>query len=165
MTFLPLAMLVLVDIAIISYIILTRLAGREKGSQGFLSQAASLVDTKSRSRKYQSLEDAGIPLEASITFCPASTGFTAAVIDNFVYGNDLPDNDKPSSDLQLFVQSLTKCMGSNRSGLSFEFNDLKFQPRKSTKPILSEVTGYINGGSLCGVMGASGAGKCMTKSF
>lgn len=64
-----------------------------------------------------------------------------------------------STDLHLFVQSLNKCFGTNNFGLSFEFENLKFQPPKATKPILDDVSGMINAGSLWGVMGASGAGK------
>jgi ABC-type methionine transport system ATPase subunit len=42
----------------------------------------------------------------------------------------------------------------------FEFVDLRFQPKKSPKPILFDVSGRINSGAPWGVMGASGAGKC-----
>ena len=74
---------------------------------------------------------------------------------------DLHNGDaKTKTDLHLFVQSLSKCLGATKFGLSFEFQDLSFKPPKSTKPILSDVSGTINAGSLWGVMGASGAGKC-----
>jgi hypothetical protein len=64
------------------------------------------------------------------------------------------------TDLQLFVQSLKRALGGNTFGLSFEYENLKFQPPKTSKPILQDVSGIINAGSLWGVMGASGAGKC-----
>ena len=66
---------------------------------------------------------------------------------------------KPSSDLQLFIRSMSRCIGDTNFGLSFEFENLEFHPNKASKPVLSEVTGKINRGSLSGVMGASGAGK------
>lgn len=65
-----------------------------------------------------------------------------------------------NTDLQLFVQSLSKCFGGTKFGLTFEFEDLKFHPPKAKKPVLSQVSGLIDAGSLWGVMGASGAGKC-----
>jgi hypothetical protein len=66
---------------------------------------------------------------------------------------------KTKTDLHLFVQSLSKCLGATKFGLSFEFQDLGFKTPKSTKPILSDVSGTINAGSLWGVMGASGGGN------
>ncbi|PQE26905.1 ATP-binding cassette sub-family G member 2 protein [Rutstroemia sp. NJR-2017a BVV2] len=69
------------------------------------------------------------------------------------------EDEAMSTDLQLFVQSLSKCLGASKFGLTFEFEDLKFHPPKAKKPILSNVSGLIDAGSLWGVMGASGAGK------
>ncbi|KAL8644481.1 MAG: hypothetical protein Q9210_007234, partial [Variospora velana] len=57
------------------------------------------------------------------------------------------------------THSMSKCIGTEKFGLSFEFSNHKFQPKKALKPIMSEVTGKIDRGSLGGVMGASGAGK------
>lgn len=65
-----------------------------------------------------------------------------------------------TTDLHSFVQSLKKCLGAKSFGPSFEFENLQFQPKKSPKPILSNVSGTINAGSLWGIIGASGAGKC-----
>jgi ABC-type multidrug transport system fused ATPase/permease subunit len=77
---------------------------------------------------------------------------------NMYNGED--EDEAMSTDLQLFVQSLSKCLGATKFGLTFEFEDLKFHPPKAKKPILSNVSGLIDAGSLWGVMGASGAGKC-----
>ena len=68
------------------------------------------------------------------------------------------DEDGPS-DLGLFIQSMSR-MGGNHGGLSFGFDSLNYQPIKSRKSILSGVTGTIDHGTLWGIMGASGAGKC-----
>jgi ABC-type multidrug transport system fused ATPase/permease subunit len=77
-----------------------------------------------------------------------------------VYNGEEGEDEAMSTDLQLFVQSLSKCLGATKFGLTFEFEDLKFHPPKAKKPILSNVSGLIDAGSLWGVMGASGAGKC-----
>ncbi|ESZ96754.1 hypothetical protein SBOR_2898 [Sclerotinia borealis F-4128] len=80
--------------------------------------------------------------------------------EEFVYdGHDGGDEQLINTDLQLFVQSLSKCFGGTQFGLTFDFEDLKFLPPKANKPILSQVSGSIDAGSLWGVMGASGAGK------
>ncbi|QSZ36249.1 hypothetical protein DSL72_007375 [Monilinia vaccinii-corymbosi] len=75
--------------------------------------------------------------------------------DGYNEGEHQPIN----ADLKLFVHSLSKCFGGTKFGLTFEFENLKFHPSKSKKPILSDVSGLIDSGSLWGVMGASGAGK------
>lgn len=92
------------------------------------------------------------------------TGFEELgdMIDEFTYddGQNEGEEQAMSTDLQLFVQSLSKCFGGSKFGLTFEFEDLNFHPPKARKPILSQVSGLIDAGSLWGVMGASGAGKC-----
>lgn len=89
-----------------------------------------------------------------------NTGFGGEIPMEFDTDDDhFGDDKKPSSDLQLFIRSMSRCLGATNFGLSFEFENLAFHPKKSTKPILSEVTGKIERGTLSGVMGASGAGK------
>ncbi|KAL8777995.1 MAG: hypothetical protein Q9203_002250, partial [Teloschistes exilis] len=118
-----------------------------------LNRPSSFFDT---TRKYHTLGDDDVVLEPRITnVVRAETGFGG----NFTPIDPQTDDDALISDLDLFIQSMSKCIGTEKFGLSFEFNDLKFQPEKATKPILSEVTGKIDRGSLWGVMGASGAGK------
>ena len=102
-------------------------------------------------------------MESRITGIKKSpTGFMADV-DDYTYEKDenyvAYDNEKPDPDINQFIQSLSKCTLASKFGLSFEFEDLKFQPNKKCKPILSEVSGTIRSGTLWGVMGASGAGK------
>ncbi|KAL8637416.1 MAG: hypothetical protein Q9228_005314, partial [Teloschistes exilis] len=118
-----------------------------------LNRPSSFFDT---TRKYHTLGDDDVVLEPRITnVVRAETGFGG----NFTPIDPQTDDDALISDLDLFIQSMSTCIGTEKFGLSFEFNDLKFQPEKATKPILSEVTGKIDRGSLWGVMGASGAGK------
>ncbi|KAL8949179.1 MAG: hypothetical protein Q9222_004692 [Ikaeria aurantiellina] len=118
-----------------------------------LARIARLVTE--RAKKYQNLADSDIALESRITHVQRS--------DTAFGGNFTPidskNDDELISDLDLFIQSMSKCIGTEKFGLSFEFTDLRFQPKKAKKPILSEVTGRIDRGSLWGVMGASGAGK------
>jgi ABC-type multidrug transport system ATPase subunit len=92
------------------------------------------------------------------------TGFQqiGRVEHNFFMAEHLGENDETDkTDLQRFVQSLKKIMGDTKFGLTFEFQNLRFHPKKAPRPILQDVSGCINAGSLWGVMGASGAGKCM----
>ena len=73
--------------------------------------------------------------------------------------NESYKDKKVEPEIHRFVQSLSNCTRVRRFGLSFGFESLKFQPNASAKPILSEVSGHINSGTLWGIMGASGAGK------
>ncbi|CAG8979776.1 hypothetical protein HYALB_00011584 [Hymenoscyphus albidus] len=90
-------------------------------------------------------------------------GFEAMALKEDMFSVAAPMDDDNNAadrtDLQRFVQSLSKIMGASTFGLSFEFQDLRFHPKKSPRPILQDVSGFIHAGSLWGVMGASGAGK------
>ena len=170
MSFLPLALLIIVDLAMVVSLIfwklkqyLTRRRLTNKPPKGILRRAGTLIEmTKRNKQAYQSLDDDDRPMtEARITSLQRTpTGFMAAMEPDFVYDEGFAVDDKPSSELQLFVQSLSRCMDTTKFGLSFEFENLEFKPRKADKPILSQVTGRIPYGSFCAVMGGSGAGKC-----
>lgn len=62
--------------------------------------------------------------------------------------------------LQQFVKSLQSCLGLNDVGLEIGFHDLGFHIGAENKTILSGVSGSVKPGSLLGIMGPSGAGKC-----
>ncbi|KAI0169250.1 hypothetical protein GGR52DRAFT_513166 [Hypoxylon sp. FL1284] len=64
-----------------------------------------------------------------------------------------------SPQLKVFVESMRRVTDGARFGLSFAYSNLSFQPNGSAKPILQNVTGSIDRGSLTAVMGGSGAGK------
>ncbi|OKL59300.1 hypothetical protein UA08_05039 [Talaromyces atroroseus] len=70
----------------------------------------------------------------------------------------LPSSQLPPQ-VMTFVESMRRATDANDFGLSFGYTDLKFQPKSSTKPILQNMTGSIDRGSLVAVMGGSGAGK------
>ncbi|KAH8679570.1 ABC transporter-like protein [Tricladium varicosporioides] len=185
MTFLPLGFLLLIDIILIVATIIAKIRETYKRKHPHepkptIKRAVTHHYSKNKpkmlrnNRMYQELQDdqaehlvandvESIPMNSRIDFRRRATGFDElnfleadfSVHDHL--NND--NNSAASTDLQKFVRSLTKCLGATKFGLSFEFQNLQFHPKKSPKPILSEVTGYINAGSLWGVMGASGAGK------
>lgn len=64
-----------------------------------------------------------------------------------------------SPQLQAFIDSMRRATDASHFGLSFSFDNLSFHPKKVPKPILQNVTGSIQRGSLVAVMGGSGAGK------
>lgn len=168
MSFLPLGLLVFLDVLMVVFVVCNKLrTGREKNKKTFgkartrrslMKRAVTSLGSEQRASQYKSLDDNEFAMTPRIM--RVDTGF----------GNDIPmafdpDEDdlagdkKPSSDLQLFIRSMSKCIGATNFGLSFEFEGLAFHPKKAAKPVLSEVTGKINRGTLSGVMGASGAGK------
>lgn len=59
-----------------------------------------------------------------------------------------------------FVASVSRCIGVDQVGLSFGFENLGLVVGPHKKPILSGLTGHIGSGSLWGILGSSGAGKC-----
>ncbi|PNH48022.1 hypothetical protein VD0004_g343 [Verticillium dahliae] len=63
--------------------------------------------------------------------------------------------------LKAFVDSMSRAtdVQADNLGLSFAYNGLTFQPKGRPTPILQNVTGRIDKGSLVAVMGGSGAGK------
>ncbi|KAL8716239.1 MAG: hypothetical protein Q9220_000144 [cf. Caloplaca sp. 1 TL-2023] len=164
MSFLPPGLILAIDTIVLLGLLFWNLRayfeGRRNTSSGGkrfgrMKKPASFFDKTERAKKYQTLGDSDIALESRITHVQRS--------DTAFGGNfspiDSKNDDELISDLDLFIQSMSKCIGMDKFGLSFEFSDLRFQPKKAKKPILSEVTGRIDRGSLWGVMGASGAGK------
>ena len=59
-----------------------------------------------------------------------------------------------------FIASMSKCIEAKELGLSFTFLDLGLRLGNDGKGLLGEVNGRIDSGSMWGIMGASGAGKC-----
>ena len=173
MTFLPLILLALLDsiLVIVTFVIKykTRVKRipykRPKNARSFITRASTLIDKTQRNKQYSSLEDDDeVMLEARISSVQrTNTGFLAVMDNDFVFDKSASDEEKPNSQLHLFVQSLSKCIDGSTFGLSFDFTNLQFHPQKASKPVLSEVTGRIESGSFSAVMGGSGAGKCKHK--
>jgi ABC-type multidrug transport system fused ATPase/permease subunit len=177
MNFLPLGILLIVDVILITFTVIDKLRDRYKKKghlprgrgekRAFLAKGAGRF---SRSPAYQELDDEqyhgftdnDLPMEPNIrVMLRRPTGFEQLGSLETDFAEELHnDAGDQKTDLHLFVQSLSKCLGATKFGLSFEFQDLGFKPPKSSKPILADVSGTIHAGSLWGVMGASGAGKC-----
>ncbi len=176
MSFLPLGILIIVDAILITFTILDKLRNRykKKGKLGAKMNKKALLAKgagRFRGNAYQEIEEAhgfddsnDYHMESRITSMQRRpTGFQELGESEaaFLFQDQIKQDDgSQKTDLHLFVESLSKCLGASKFGLSFEFQDLAFKPPKSNKKILSEVSGTINAGSLWGVMGASGAGKC-----
>jgi len=176
MSYLPLSIVIIVDVILISLTIWDKLRGRysQKNKnkkpnikKGFLAKGPG----RFRTNRYQEIHettagfiDNDIQMEPRIgNLRRRPTGFEELGIleADFMVREQLHDQDGgQKTDLHLFVQSLSKCLGASKFGLSFEFQDLGFKAPSNGKVILSDVSGTIHAGSLWGVMGASGAGKC-----
>lgn len=163
MTLLPLGFLIALDLVLIVWTLGARFRERLKRKprsafkepKSLLRRAVTLVDMEQRGRQFQALEDDDCGVSSRIvTVQRSDTGF-----GGIAFEEEEPINAKPRSDLHLFIQSMSRCIGATSFGLFFEFIDLAFLPQNSSRPILSEVTGHIKCGTLSGVMGASGAGK------
>ncbi|KAI4280790.1 MAG: hypothetical protein L6R35_005823 [Caloplaca aegaea] len=155
-----LALDLIVLLVIFALTICKRFKDRHSGSASGkrfsrLNKPVSFFDQNVRLKKYQSLQDSDLALESRITHVQRSETAFGGNFSAF----DSKDDNELITDLDLFIQSMSKCIGTEEFGLSFEFSNLTFQPKKALKPIMSEVTGKIDRGSLWGVMGASGAGK------
>ena len=166
MSFLPLTLLIFLDLIAIELIIGTRVreymkrrppTSRRK-AKSLLRTAVAMVDMERRGRQYQSLEGGDLLMsQRPLKIERADTGFGGAIPDEPRDEDDLSASNT-SSDLQMFIRSMSRCIGVTNFGLSFEFVDLAFLPRKVSKPVLSDITGRIDRGTLTGVIGASGAG-------
>ncbi|KAI0477195.1 hypothetical protein GGR56DRAFT_393755 [Xylariaceae sp. FL0804] len=104
-----------------------------------------------------------MPMEA--TYMPRSDGF-----NGFHAALDMPGPNRSktrledfeggfSPQLRAFIESMRKATDATHFGLSFTYSDLSFQPKGVARPILQNVTGSIQSGSLTAIMGGSGAGK------
>lgn len=69
-------------------------------------------------------------------------------------------NEEITLPLHQFVKSLQRCIQLSDIGLEIGFDQLGFQLQPDGRSILKGVSGIVKPGSLLGVMGASGAGKC-----
>jgi hypothetical protein len=168
MTFLPLGILIIFDAFLITAATVVKIKQRffrkqkkDKHSFKIPKTGKSLASRLGRNRQYKEIGDPeeAAPFEYDIDYEmePRSTnlrhrptGFEQlGAIEDFSHDNHFNKNaEEDRTDLHLFVESLSKCLGNSNFGLSFEFEDLRFQPKKSPKPILSEVSGRINAGSL-----------------
>ena len=77
----------------------------------------------------------------------------------FVTREKLEVNELPETpEIRRLMESFRECIGAKNVGLSFEFDNLAFEPAPGKK-ILTNVSGAMQSGSFWAVMGGSGAGK------
>ncbi|ORX93551.1 hypothetical protein BCR34DRAFT_629343 [Clohesyomyces aquaticus] len=75
-----------------------------------------------------------------------------------VLENEVDEDLSSNPDFKIFMRFIGKLIKTKEVGLSFEFDDLQFEP-KPGKKILRNVSGAIDSGSMWAIMGGSGAGK------
>ncbi|KUJ09824.1 P-loop containing nucleoside triphosphate hydrolase protein [Mollisia scopiformis] len=76
----------------------------------------------------------------------------------------LPENISADQDITLgglgdFIAAVIEFNSTRDLGFSIGFDSLSFAIGKKSKMLLSSVTGIIGSGTLCGILGPSGAGK------
>lgn len=69
-------------------------------------------------------------------------------------------SEEISLPLHQFVKSIQRCIQLSNIGLEIGFDQLGFRLKSGGRSILEGVSGTVKPGSLLGVMGPSGAGKC-----
>ena len=172
---LPVALLGFLDLLLVSLVVAAKLLHRKqkkssrRRSNGIQRWRKTFTFSTANfgSPKFDRLPTDDVHLESRISGVRrAPTGFMAEMDNYYAFEGDDDQTSQTSYEdgktnpvIQQFVQSLSRCTVASNFGLSFEFENLKFQPNKKSKPILSEVSGQIESGTLWGVMGASGAGK------
>ncbi|ORY57830.1 uncharacterized protein BCR38DRAFT_461094 [Pseudomassariella vexata] len=163
----PIAILIILDVALLLGIFLTSLRNRFRSSSKSHNGAVKKPRVTVTGRGYKQLpyeRDDGTemaPMQA--TYVPRSEtwmGFEAALAPPGCEGGGANDLDSGlSPQLRVFVESMKKATDGAQFGLSFRYSDLSFHPKSSSRPILQNITGSIERGSLVAVMGGSGAGK------
>ena len=163
----PFAVLLILDAIMIAILVFLLLRANwvksKKGPRHLLGRPLRLSDIRERKAGYETLDDPeAIALEPNLRpIRREPTGFQAALDQQYLEdSNDGGLDHDGNIELKQFVASMSKAIQGSSFGLAIDYHQLSFHPRGSSKPILSEVSGNISGGSLVGVMGGSGAGKC-----
>ncbi|KAL3428475.1 hypothetical protein PVAG01_01984 [Phlyctema vagabunda] len=174
-SFLPLAILLLLDLILVSIVVLISLAVCLKLRNKFgrrpvkTSPPKQRRDDRSNSDYYvidnqqDGQGDVDVALEARLVRLARQRGpgFQEAMAPGFQVSNQdsFTDGQTAPTDLQTYIKSLRRSTGAAEVGLNFEFGGLCYRPAGSDKPIISHISGSIHSRSLWGIMGASGAGK------
>lgn len=166
----PLVLLILVDVlltaGLIWYLINKRFRSAREAhtipkSKGISGITASLTGYRQLSGEADQDHELA---SMQATYTPRAAdhwaGFQLALDMPIPINSDTEGYDQGlSSELRAFVESMRKATDASQFGLSFTYNNLSFHPKGAPKPILQNVTGSIERGSLTAVMGGSGAGK------
>ncbi|KAK1987777.1 hypothetical protein LZ30DRAFT_756446 [Colletotrichum cereale] len=170
----PLVILIILDVLMIMGMIIYKV--RERFQERHANKSASgkpsrkngtIKSVRAQITGYRALsEDTDREMAPSSgTLTPTRTdsfggGFLAALdIGSRSSVNKRPTSGELNPQLMAFVSSMRRATDATNFGLSFSYSDLSFQPKKSSKKILQNVTGSIDRGTLTAVMGGSGAGK------
>ena len=174
--FFPLAVLIILDVLMIAFLLIRfaryrykliremHLEKTKKKGLGTLTRMATLTDLKQRHSGYGTLPTDEAPFNPDACVIPTvniPSNYQAAMDSAYLEGGSTIDDEKEPLHVQGFVKSLTLAIEGNHFGLAFGFRNLMFQPSGNATPILSNITGDISRGALVGVMGGSGAGKCI----
>jgi ABC-type multidrug transport system ATPase subunit len=165
--YIPTAILIIFDVCLILGMLLLRLRKRVKKDSDAHHNATGgnaprpglrrIMTDRAAGYKSVRADEESPPVSEPGTPRRALTGFEAALA--MEQGQRIQDMADLSPELRSFVQSMQRATDASHLGLSFQYADLSFQPKGLTRPILQNVTGSINSGSLTAVMGGSGAGK------
>jgi ABC-type multidrug transport system ATPase subunit len=177
---LPLILVLVIDVALVVLFFFLSLRRRFRlASQGHLStlgnksQANASAGSRMRAQVtgYKALSDEHDDQEAfqmDHSYVPGGDGgyggggYEAAVAMETMRANQpttKEQDDELPPQLRPFVASMRKATDATSFGLSFGYTGLNFHPKGVARPILQNVTGRIDRGSLVAVMGGSGAGK------
>lgn len=159
----PLAVLILVDILLVVGMFFHRLRSRVKrAAKSRLNVLKKPGSVKNEMTGYRVLQDDQEQDHEMMRIHDAPSYSAPYTNDTWNGSEGTPavnvGKELPSQ-LQAFINSMRKATDAAHFGLSFNFNNLSFHPKKAPKPILQNVTGSIQRGSLVAVMGGSGAGK------
>ncbi|KAK2000819.1 hypothetical protein LX36DRAFT_571472 [Colletotrichum falcatum] len=171
----PLVILIIVDVLMVMGMVMHTLRKRirqrhaDKSAPGKSSRKhATFGSVRAQITGYRPLSE-----ETDREMAPLSRNFVPTRTDSFGGGflaaldigsnrssvNNRPRSGELNPQLMAFVSSMRRATDATHFGLSFSYSELSFQPKKSSKKILQNVTGCIDRGTLTAVMGGSGAGK------
>ena len=151
--FLPLTILVLIDLALIVVPIFTCIflgQARQTRERAQVQRISSLYDWDD----YKQCHD----LEKGQPVVFAKT------ISRDDRSDDLHNKEQgsmASAASQTFLESMQASLLCPDSRLSLDFEKLTFTPKGQSRPVLHDISGQVRAGKLTGVMGGSGAGKSM----
>lgn len=76
-------------------------------------------------------------------------------------GDDITEEDNQGSQIGSLFKQLVNDRKMDELGLEFSFHELQYTLGGVSRPILQGISGKIRKGRMVGIMGPSGAGKCM----
>ncbi|KAK6087714.1 hypothetical protein SCUP234_01353 [Seiridium cupressi] len=173
-TLIPIAALIIVDAILLVATMLLVLRSRFRKTANSHSASAShrskggLNGVSAKVSGYSALDETDrdqemVPMNATyLSRAETWTGFHAVLdmgLTRNMKAEQLENAKGMSPELLSFVESMRRATDATQFGLSFKYSNLSFQPKKSSRMILQNVTGCIERGAVTAVMGGSGAGK------